>query len=314
MKHPINRLQGAAPIFVIGAPRSGTTVFFEAFSRHPDLAWPSNYTGKFPTVPLFNYLRCLFDNRFYRVFGMKQQYDVRWFKKYLFFPGEAYSFWNHYTGLGDRFAKTYLKGVRARPEVALTLRNATELIRRKQFRKRFSCKLTGPTRLEYLHSAFPDAYFIHVIRDGRAVAESLLRVPFWKQGGGFDQPFWDEGLSPEAEGLWLEGGKQPIELAGLQWKEIVDIAKYEAGEYIPKDQYIEIRYEDFVTNPEEILSNVYEACGLNATALDVRSWTSKFVKKSMNKKVDSLGDETVARLEQLIGNTLKEMSYPIYHR
>jgi hypothetical protein len=34
----------------------------------------------------------------------------------------------------------------------------------------------------------------------------------------------------------------------------------------------------------------------------------------MNNKIDLLGDETVARLEQLIGNTLKEMSYPLYHR
>ena len=37
-----------APIFILGAPRSGTSVLYEKLARHPDLTWISNITKKVP--------------------------------------------------------------------------------------------------------------------------------------------------------------------------------------------------------------------------------------------------------------------------
>lgn len=36
------------PIFIIGCPRSGTTVALEIMALHPQLAWVSNYINRFP--------------------------------------------------------------------------------------------------------------------------------------------------------------------------------------------------------------------------------------------------------------------------
>ena len=49
-----------APIFIIGAPRSGTSVLYEKLARHPDLAWISNITKKVPDSLLVTRLIGLF--------------------------------------------------------------------------------------------------------------------------------------------------------------------------------------------------------------------------------------------------------------
>jgi hypothetical protein len=41
--------QVISPIFIVGAPRSGTNIFFRTFAKHPDLAWISNITKKIPS-------------------------------------------------------------------------------------------------------------------------------------------------------------------------------------------------------------------------------------------------------------------------
>jgi hypothetical protein len=43
------RKQVVRPIFIVGAPRSGTNIFYRTFAKHPDLAWISNITKKVPS-------------------------------------------------------------------------------------------------------------------------------------------------------------------------------------------------------------------------------------------------------------------------
>jgi len=44
----------------------------------------------------------------------------------------------------------------------------------------FLHKYTGWPRALFLNAIFPRAKFVHVIRDGRAVASSLLQMPWWR--------------------------------------------------------------------------------------------------------------------------------------
>ena len=57
-------------------------------------------------------------------------------------------------------------------------------------------KLTGWPRAGFLHAVFPDARFVNVVRDGRAVANSWLQMDWWL---GYRGPeHWHFGpLSPE---------------------------------------------------------------------------------------------------------------------
>lgn len=74
---------------------------------------------------------------------------------------------------------------------------------------------------------WPEARFIHIIRDGRDVLASHLHtVPDW--------------------------GHKNIEVAARDWSEIIAFARHRA----PTDRYIEVRYEDLVTTPEAVTKNM----------------------------------------------------------
>lgn len=179
------------PVFFIGMPRSGTTIAFEAFARHKDLAWPTNYTALFPRLPQLNSVRRLIDNRRVQLVGRKNQYGrPRFGNRALPVPNEAYEFWNMY---GDsRFARDYLQ-LRPDERTRNQLTRAVDALVSWQGKKRFAAKLTGPPRIEFLSTVFPDALFVHVVRDGRAVVHSLLNVAFWRQKGGLENRFWSGG-------------------------------------------------------------------------------------------------------------------------
>lgn len=97
------------PIIFIGTGRSGTTILSEMIMRHPDLAFPSDYNNKLIHLENINYVRYLFDNRFWRLFGQKKQINkVQIFNKYYFRPVEAYQMWDKITGPSIDFSRGFL--------------------------------------------------------------------------------------------------------------------------------------------------------------------------------------------------------------
>ncbi len=67
----------------------------------------------------------------------------------------------------------------------------------------FLHKFTGWPRAGFIRGVLPDARFIHVVRDGRAVANSWLQMPWWL---GFEGPdHWQWGpLPPDLAAEWEE--------------------------------------------------------------------------------------------------------------
>jgi len=89
--------------------------------------------------------------------------------------------------------------------------------------------------IEILKGLFPDAKFIHMIRDGRDVALSFSRTPWWH-----DSP-------PENLERWQ--------------REITKISG-DAELFLQKNQYLEVRYEDFVRDPEKALRDIVDFLGV----------------------------------------------------
>jgi hypothetical protein len=85
-----------------------------------------------------------------------------------------------------------------------------------------------------LAKLFPDARFIHLIRDGRNVALSYAEVPF---------------------------GPKNITRAAALWAERVG-AGCESGRVLPPGRYIEIRYEDLVEDPQGEARDICEFLSL----------------------------------------------------
>ena len=104
--------------------------------------------------------------------------------------------------------------------------------------------------LDWIGSVFPNSKFIHIIRDGRDVASSYLKM------GRYDT----------------------ILDAANRWIKSVELAK-SFGSKIG-EKYMEIRYEDLVTKPEDIIK---KTCGFLDIVYD-------YEMLDHTKQVEKLGD------------------------
>lgn len=244
------------PIIFFGSGRSGTTIISEIVFRHESLAWPSNYQVVVPSFPAINFLRVLFDNKLWHLQGQKQQLnDVSAINKYLFKPAEAYPFWEYITGNKIDFSRGFLLTDRASEQEAKRIRNVFDKLVSYQFKHRLAFKITGPSRIGYLKSIFPDAIFINIVRDPVPTINSWLNVDFWQDKG--KHQLWWEGAYSEQEMEWArKNSDQPELLAALQYRKLTDVTNKEIKEH--HAQCLSVRYEDFVTDPTTIIHQIIE--------------------------------------------------------
>jgi hypothetical protein len=298
----------AGPLFVIGVPRSGTTIVFDAVSSHPQLGWLSNYSAMYPGVPWLNGLRRLLDNRWVKLRGRKKQYaSVRPGNRYYPQPDEAYEFWDRYSC--SDFSRDYLLGCSASRETAQRVRTAVDAVLGWQGRSVFSTKLTGPGRIHYLNSIFPGSRYVNVIRDARDVVASPMRVEFWERNGGLEQPYWRNGLDSDAVSNWHERGSDPVVLAAMQWKFIIESTRDEAGG-LPEKRYMELRYEDFVADPGAKTALIFDFAGLDNAAGIAASAAAAFRRTDMNAmRHKGLGADAVRSIETVAADLMTDLGY-----
>ncbi|MFY9909519.1 MAG: sulfotransferase [Candidatus Sulfotelmatobacter sp.] len=150
----------------------------------------------------------------------------------------------------------------------------------------------------------PDAIFVHIVRDGRDIALSLMKM------GGF-RPF-----------PWSRKSRGLLETA-LYWSWMVHRGRQQ-GRQIPKD-YIEIHYEELVTQPRAVLARLGEFLEhdvdydlVQRTRLGrLRESNSSFrgheeeTQNPVNRWKEKLTHQQVTALEALIGSSLEEFGYTL---
>lgn len=181
-------------------------------------------------------------------------------------PSECYNFWNYYSrGFGTTFRDLCPEDVSIKTEARV--REAFSRMLTKK-RNRFSIKITGWPRIGYLKEIFNDAKFIHILRDGRAVANSLINVKFWRGWRGPEN--WGFGeLKPSYKQEWAERGKSYVALAGIQWKIIIDAVQL-GIEYIDRANFFELKYEHLCLDSVEAFRKIIDFCELE--------WSTEFEK------------------------------------
>lgn len=274
----------SSPIIFIGPGRSGSTVVSEVVMAHEALAWPSNYLEYFPAWPSVNLCRSIFDNVWWTVLGEKGQINrTRFMNSFLPYPAEAFSFWDRISRPEINFSRKFLLGELATGEERQRIRHAISRVVVYQAKHRFSMKITGPGRIGYLQSIFPDALFVNVIRDPVATVDSLLNVPFWQKQG--------------ARQLWWTGAyrsSELIEYAHLRGDAVASTA-YQLAKVLSTTEdeakacnanMLTVRYEDFVSNTADLIRQVCEFLNLPPSVrIDNKIQATKVRDQNCQKKM-----------------------------
>lgn len=196
------------PIFILGCPRSGTTLLRVMLNAHPRIAIPPETRFLIPA-----YLRRR------RFGGLRTRAQRERLARFVLDRPLS------------RFSRLEVPAdeVRARMDKAASL-GAALAAPFAAYAERLGKARWGDKRPFYysfvdeLDRLYPDAQFVHVVRDGRACAASLKRPPF------------DYGS----------------ERAMVTWLNAVYSCR-RAGERLGPERYHEVRYEDLVADPETSL-------------------------------------------------------------
>ncbi|NRB39080.1 MAG: sulfotransferase [Pseudomonadales bacterium] len=248
------------PIIFIGPGRSGSTIVSEFVFVHEHLAWLTQYHEWFPNRQIFNHFRNVFDNRLWQVHGERSQLNkTKLLNELIPRPAEAYPFWEYLTGHHRDFSRDFMLNQRATPDEKRFIRQQIAKIVVAQGRQRFAMKITGPGRIAYLKSLFPDAQFINVVRSAHETITSMINVPFWQQQGM--KNLWWTGAYDENEiAAFMLRKSDPYWVTAMQLAKVLETTQQETEEEcVPA---LTIAYEDFIENAENVVNNIMQFTGL----------------------------------------------------
>jgi hypothetical protein len=204
-------------VFIVGCPRSGTTLLRRMVNAHPQIAIPPRETHWIPrmfenprgvtpdgtvTPELISML--LDEPRFTRL-GIGREELLP-----MIAGGRPVSYSSLVTGIFDFYGKAQGK--------ALVGDKTPGYVR----------------RMNTLHALWPKARFVHLIRDGRDVCLSCMS---WSKA--------EKNL-----GRLTTGKEDPVSTVALMWELYVRCGQ-QAGRWLGPKLYYEIRYESLVVRPAE---------------------------------------------------------------
>jgi hypothetical protein len=287
-------------VFVLGTGRCGSTLVEEVLCRHESVGFVSNLEDRFKLPltagrwngPLYRRLPAAVTQKSRVRYAPSEGYRVlaREVSPLLASPPRDLLAADVTPWLDVRFRSFFTERARAQ-------RTAT-----------FLHKFTGWPRAGFIREVFPSARFIHVVRDGRAVANSWLQMPWWL---GFEGPdHWQWGPLPAALGAeWEASGRSFVVLAGLLWKMLID-AFDSARTGIPGVDWLEVRYEDVAANPRPAFARMLEFCGLPWDAAFERGFERHAFSASRSDAFRrDLRPDDVDRLSRLLAGALAARGY-----
>lgn len=193
-------------------------------------------------------------------------------------------------------------------------------------------------RVPFIDSVMPNAKYIYIYRDGIDATGSAkerwtaeLDIPYILEKVRFvpktDLPyyglryfwarvyrlvsrekrlaFWGPALDNMPDIL---ANHTLNEVCALQWQRCVEKAE-QAFSQMPAEKVVRVRYEDFVREPVQELTRILEFMGKEVEVDKVAQAVKGVSSRSLGKGRKALGEEEVANLEALVGETLKRYDY-----
>jgi hypothetical protein len=302
-------MRDAQLLFIIGTGRCGSTMTHEVLASHHDTGFISNVDANLPALNL----KGRFNSTLLRLTPQGLTQRDRRIAPFValrlrFGAGEAYELFNRHVSVLLSESVRDLTADDATPWLSQRLAHFFGRRIAGQRKQVFLCKLSGWPRARLLHEVFPQARFVHVVRDGRAVAESMLRRPWWR---GFRGPQgWQYGSLPEDyQRLWDAHGRSYIALAGLQWMLLMD-AFDAAHAAVGEQQWLEVHYEDLVAEPRTGFAEILRFAGLPWTPrFDGAFSRFRFVATRRDDYLEGLTPAQLELLDEIMASHLRARGY-----
>jgi len=253
------------PIFIIGVPRSGTTMLYRMLCKHPDLAWFSHedlqlfFSKKAQERLKEQFTKMKESNekipqneRSLFVFGLKQQDPLEGTSK---IPIEAETFWM------KCFGREYITDVSEdkKDKIIQTIQK----VLKKEKKNRFLNKSPNNNkRLFVLKKIFPDAKFINIGRNPLSAISSMLTRR--ELEGVFNVPIPRKNKTLGKISLLKQEFLSTIKIIDAvdnysnAYKQITEnIHEFSIQHH---DNFINIIYEELLAEPEKIVTKILEFC------------------------------------------------------
>lgn len=286
------------PIFVVGAPRSGTTLLYNMLCGHEDLAWFSNITSRLRMFPQLAFFSRLYKYR--QLLKLPKPLALLLPK-----PFEGFEIWDTGRPVENKVAGQLLteKDVTSGERNYFTKIVSAHL--KYQGKRRFINKnIRNSFWIDYLNGIFPDARFVHIVRDPRGTAASLLSWKLWPLiFARYEKGIIEEDWVPE----WIAQGKKPAFLAAKHWLRYNHQAIISGEQY--GERYLRIHYEDLANNPKIVLHSILKHSDLEWNR-NFENFVDSFNIRNMNYRIsERLTEEQIRTVKDTVEPLFAHLDY-----
>ena len=298
------------PVFIVGLPRSGTTLLYNLICAHERAAYVTNSMNSFTdAVCTIEWLRKKLNLNIRGERFLQDSIEADFGS-----PSEPIMFWGKWAGRNvDDLSWSELRARDLGPEKVAEIH---EDVRRILYsfggeNRRFVCKYPiFQTELRLLQDLFPDAKFIHIVRDGRPTANSLAKLYHLSnaQIAKIKHP-WVKHIVPypRVPGLAKyvkEFGPDDLRTTAHVWKDAIGIVEKTRPDL---RSFMEIRYEDLLTNPHRMMADIFDFCELDWPAASNAAFADQFAGIGVTRHKNAYRDYAV--IEEIAGETLRKYNY-----
>lgn len=231
-------LQPERWIFVVGCYNSGTTLLRDLLGRHRDIA-------------------CLPSEGVRLTDGLPRPEDFGWHRMWCRCLDEVRL---------EPGAHMEERAARVRRQWSLALPRRTANVLEKS--------IVNTARLPFLQDRFTPAWFVHLVRNGYAVAEGIRRK-----------------AEPSRFGRDEFGNRYPLALCAEQWRESVEIVERDRPGV---QRLLEVRYEDLAAEPVAVLERITDFLGLPPLPAD--SGDGTFLIHGVRSEIRDMNADSLGRL------------------
>ncbi len=280
-----------APVFIVACPRSGTTKLASLLNKHSAVASATE-------THFFNHVSRL------SCFSANGDLSLEPANLSQFFAEPRVQDYLQVSNMGqDELATAFLNATGesktiSKREVFNIM--TSEFLKAKS--KTIFCEKT-PQHLQNvneIHLLYPDARFIHLVRDGRDVVSSLIKMPWRPPGLINNARFWQR---------YIKLGEA-------------------AARALPADRFLTVRYEDLLMEPETTLKTICAFVGIEfedtmiasgSTEPIFANWEAEWKHKA-SQAIDTsrigawreeLGLDAAAILNGFLTTTIKKLGYTV---